>query len=287
MQTRTLGNTGLAVSALGLGCGQLGDPHLEESAVARLLHAAIDLGITLFDAARSYGLSEERLGRHLGPRRARVALSTKVGYGIDGLADWTGACVAAGVDAALARLRTDVIDLVHLHSCPLEVLTRDDVLGALEHAVRAGKVRVAAYAGDNEALAWAVSSGRFGAVQCSVNVCDQAALEGGAVEARRRGVGVIAKRAVANSVWRGGDGTPYVERYRRMGLDEGGFDSPELALRFTAFAPGVDCALVGTSRLDHLVDNVRAVEKGPLDASVAFALRSSFLAHGREWRAHT
>lgn len=89
MQERLLGHPGIAVSALGLGCGRLGSTRLEDSAAERLLHAAIDLGITLFDSARSSGLSEERLGRHLGPRRQHVVLSTKLGYGIDGFADWT------------------------------------------------------------------------------------------------------------------------------------------------------------------------------------------------------
>lgn len=287
MKTRPLGKTGLHVSVLGLGCGQLGDERLEESQAARLVHAACDLGVTLFDAARSYGLAEERLGRHLGARRQRVVLSTKVGYGIDGFEDWTGACVAAGIDAALRRLQTDCLDVVHLHSCGLETLRRDDVLEALCAAQRHGKVRATAYAGDNEALQWALESARFDVVQCSINVCDQAALHTQALEARRRGLGVIAKRAAANSVWQGRGPELYRERYRRMGLEDGGFDSLDMALRFTVFAPGVDCALVGTSRVAHLEENVRAVAKGPLDASVVQVLRSSFLEYGAGWRAQT
>lgn len=289
MQKRLLGHTGITVSTLGLGCGQLGSEHLEETAAERLIHAACDLDITLFDTARSYGLSEERLGRYLGARRQHVVLSTKLGYGIDGFADWTGPCVAAGVDAALARLRSDCLDLVHLHSCGVETLERDDVIRALEDAVRLGKVRAMAYAGDNEPLAWAIASRRFASVQCSVNVCDQSALDGLALEAKRKGLGVIAKRAVANSVWRRGDDSPepYRERYRRMGLEDAGFDSPAMALRFTAFAPGVDCALVGTSKVAHLEENVRAVQQGPLDEGVVHALRGAFLAAGGAWRAET
>jgi aryl-alcohol dehydrogenase-like predicted oxidoreductase len=287
MERRPLGRTGLVVSALGLGCGQLGDTRLEEDAAARLVHAAVDWGITVFDTARSYGLSEERLGRHLGARRAQVLLSTKLGYGIDGFADWTGPCVAAGVDAALERLRTDCVDVVHLHSCGLETLTREDVVRALEDAVQAGKVRVMAYAGDNEALAWAVSSGRFGSVQCSVNVYDQGALGGPVSEASRRGMGVLAKRSVANAVGRGGEAPQaYRDRSGRMDLGASGFDAPEVALRFTAFAPGVDCALVGTSQVTHLEANVRAVERGPLDADVVRRLREAFQ-HSGDQRAET
>ena len=290
MQRRTLGRTGLEVSVLGLGCGQLGDERMEDDAAARLIHAAVDLGITLFDSARSYGVSEERLGRHLGARRQQVVLSTKVGYGIDGFPNWTGPCVAAGIDAALSRFRTACIDVVHLHSCDVATLQRDDLHQALSDAKRAGKVRAVGYAGDNEALEWALASGRFDVVECSVNVCDQVALGTQATEARRRGLGVIAKRSVANSVWRAApsDSPPlYRERYRRMGLEDGGFDSLDMALRFSAFAPGVDCALVGTSRLAHLEENVRTIEKGPLDAHIMQVLRSSFLEHGTGWRAET
>lgn len=289
MKTRTLGKTGLTVSLLGLGCGPLGDEGLEEREVTRLIHGALELGVTVFDTARSYGLSEERLGRALTGRRARAVVSTKVGYGIDGVDDWTGPCVTAGIDAALSRLQTDWLDVVHLHSCGLETLRRGEVIEALQAAQRQGKVRVVAYAGDNEALQWALESGRFGAVQCSVNVCDQVALHTQVDEAQRRGLGVLAKRAAANSVWRSTTAQPelYRERYRRMGLSDGGFDSLDLALRFSAFAPGVDCALVGTTRLSHLEQNVRSVERGPLEAGIISTLRGTFLEHGTGWRAQT
>jgi len=106
------------VSRLGLGTGSLGDPAQSDAEVDRLLGTALDLGITLFDTARSYGLSEERLGRFLRGRRDGVVLSTKVGYGVDGVPDWTPECIRKGIDRALGLLQTGVIDLVHLHSCP-------------------------------------------------------------------------------------------------------------------------------------------------------------------------
>ena len=183
--------------------------------------------MTLVDAARSYGLAEERIGRHLARHRSEVVLSTKVGYGVDGVADWTGPCVAVGIDEALRRLRSDWLDIVHLHSCPVETLRRGDVLAALLDAVVAGKVRVAAYSGEGEALAWAVASGAFDAVQSSVNLCDRASLTSAIPAARERGVAVLAKRALCNGVWRhdepppsptspstGGAGTPSGCRFR-------------------------------------------------------------------------
>lgn len=289
---RRFGATDLVVPALGLGAGQLGDPALPEEDAARLLHAAVDLGATLIDTARSYGLSEERIGRHLGARRGRVVLSTKLGYGVKGMPDWTGPCVQAGVDAALARLRTDAIDIVHLHSCPLETLRRGDVVEALDSARRAGKLRVAAYSGDGDALAWAVASGRFQAMQCSVSVCDQAALHGALPDATARGLGVIAKRPVANAPWRfaarptGDDCETYWDRWRALqaaGLDHGGLGWHALALRFTAFAPGVRCAIVGTRSPAHLAASAEALSHGPLPEEQLTCIARAWREVGAGW----
>src|SRR3954453_2251217 len=162
MKRRPFGRTGLTVPVLGFGAGHVGDPALDEAEVGRLLHGALDLGVNLIDTARSYGLSEERIGRHLAGRRDEFVLSTKVGYGIPGYDDWTGPVIAAGVDAALGRLRTDRIDIVHFHSCPLAVLERGEVIAALQAAVAAGKVRVAAYSGEHPPLDWAIEAGAVG-----------------------------------------------------------------------------------------------------------------------------
>lgn len=289
MTARAFGRTGLLVPHVGLGAGPLGDPALDEREVEILLLGALDLGVTLVDAARSYGLAEERIGRHLGRHRADVVLSTKVGYGVEGHPDWTGPCVAAGVDAALRRLRADWLDIVHLHSCPLETLRRGDVLAALLDAVVAGKVRVAAYSGEGEALAWAVGSGAFGAVQTSVSLCDRASLGAAIPTARERGVGVLAKRALGNGVWRHGerpsqpDLAAYWQRWRALGLPLPGWDPLELAVRFAAHAPGVDCALVGTTRLENLRRAVELADRGPLPADALAAHDDRYRAVGAAW----
>jgi aryl-alcohol dehydrogenase-like predicted oxidoreductase len=274
---------------VGLGAGRIGGDEVTDAEAEALIHRALDLGVTLFDSARSYGRSEERLGRALRGHRERVVLSTKIGYGIPGHPDWTGPCIAAGVDAALARLGAEVLDLVHLHSCPVETLRRDDVLRALEDAVRAGKVRAAAYSGEGEPLAWAVASGRFHSVQLSVNVCDQAALDAQVAEAARRGLGVLAKRPLANAPWRfagrpsGDEAEPYWERLQAMGLDPRGLPWQELFLRFAAFAPGVSAVLVGTRSPAHLEAAVRAAELGPLPPALFQAVREAFARAGPGW----
>jgi aryl-alcohol dehydrogenase-like predicted oxidoreductase len=100
----------------------VGDPQLDDAEVGRMLNLAVDAGVNLFDTAPSYGISEERLGRHLAGRRKEVVLSTKLGYGVPGIADWIGACITAGVEQALRLLRTDYLDIAHFHSCPRAVL---------------------------------------------------------------------------------------------------------------------------------------------------------------------
>jgi aryl-alcohol dehydrogenase-like predicted oxidoreductase len=289
MEQRALGASGITVPALGLGAGRIGGPEVEEAEVERLLGRALDLGVRLIDAARSYGRAEERIGRHLFHRRAEVVLSTKVGYGIAGVPDWTGPAVTRGVDEALARLRTSWIDVVHLHSCPAEVLERGEVVRALEGAVRAGKVRCAAYSGEEEALLAAVRSGAFGAVQASLNVCDQRVLGGGLAEARARGLGFLAKRPLADAPWRfrerpaGDEAEPYWERLAAMAIGPGDLPWAEWALRFSAFAPGVSAVLVGTGSVAHLEEAARALEKGPLPQAAREAVESAFARCGRGW----
>jgi aryl-alcohol dehydrogenase-like predicted oxidoreductase len=286
-----LGTTGLHVSRLGLGCGALGDERLSEREAERLVLGALDLGVTVLDAARSYGLAEERLGRILGSRREGVVLSTKGGYGATGAHDWTPDAIARGIDEALVRLRTDRIDVYHLHSCGADVLRSSGVVEALLRAREAGKVRVAAYSGDNEALAWAVGSGAFGSVQCSVSLFDQHALRASVPRAASGGTGVFAKRPLGNAPWRfvdrphGLDAEVTWDRMKVLGFEPAPDAWDDLALRFAAFAPGVACALVGTTSLDHLRDAARRLERGPLPVERFEALRARYDEVGAAWPA--
>ena len=199
--TRTLGKSGLVASALGFGAGPLGDGRLSEHDADALVGAALDRGVTLFDTAPSYGTSEERLGRALGHRRRDVVLATKGGYGVPGTPDWTGDVIRLGIDAALRRLATDVLDVFLLHSCDAGTLMRDDIARELASAKAAGKIRAAGYSGENEALAAAIASGRFDVIECSVSPFDRAVLDHHLPEARRLGLGVLAKRPLANGAW--------------------------------------------------------------------------------------
>ncbi len=290
IEQRAFGATGLRVSVMGFGGGHIGGDEISDAEAARVLHRALDLGINLVDTARSYDRSEERIGRALGSRRREVILSTKIGYGVEGIADWTAEIIPAGVTEALRKLRTDYLDIVHLHSCPVDVLRGSGVVEALLREVKSGRVRVAAYSGDNEALDWAIDSGAFGSVQCSYNICDQRVGYELLPRLKRKGLGVIVKRPLANAPWRravrpdGPSSGMYWDRFQAMGFADWSVDWSDVALRFAAFTDGVHSCIVGTGRAEHLERNAVSVARGPLDASVARKILDSYRGHDVGWK---
>jgi len=227
------------------------------------------------------------LGRWLRPRRDAFMLSTKLGYGVPGMEDWTGPCIAAGVDLALRRLQTDRIEIAHLHSCPVDILRREDVLRALEDARRAGKIRAAAYSGEGEALRYAVDSGRFDGCMASLNLFDQRVID--EVLPRLGGRGFIAKRPLANAPWRftnhprGHYCENYWLRWRAMRLPDPGMPWGELAIRFAVWNPGVTSAVVGTAHPDHLRESLIWAARGPLPEGLVTVIRTAFLRHDQGW----
>ncbi|UBV43045.1 aldo/keto reductase [Deinococcus taeanensis] len=293
MEQRDFGHTGLRVSVLGLGAGQVGAEHLSEDEAGTLLNRAVDRGVTLVDTARGYGLSEERIGRHLSYRRHDFILSSKGGYDAEGAEDWTPQAVRLGIEQALTRMRCDWIDIFHLHSCPADTLRREDLLGALDDARSSGLIRVAAYSGENEALAWAVQCGRFGSIETSVNLADQWSRRQLIGPANERGLGVIAKRPIANAAWQfkerptGEYAETYWERLRTLNLDaarqEAGLDWLTFALRFAAYTPGVHSAIVGTASIENLERNVRVVQEGPLPIDLLTHVEAAWHEHGLTW----
>ncbi|MFC4455866.1 aldo/keto reductase [Deinococcus sonorensis] len=289
MIEREFGRSGLQVSALGFGAAHIGNHDVSDAEAERVLHRVLDLGVTLLDTARGYGLSEERIGRFLRGRRGEYVLSSKGGYSAEGAQDWTGDSIRLGIEQALQRLQTDHIDIFHLHSPPLETLRQEDLLSALDAARQAGHIRVAAYSGENEALAWAVESGRFGSVQTSVNLADQWSLRHVLPQAKERGLGVIAKRPVANMAWTyperptGQYPEVYWDRLQQLQLNPGDLDWTSFALRYSAFAPGVDSVIVGTRSLQNLEHDARIVEQGPLPPELLATVDAAWQQHGHGW----
>jgi aryl-alcohol dehydrogenase-like predicted oxidoreductase len=289
MEKRKFGNTGLEVSILGFGAMHIGSAMVEDAVADKMLNEVLDLGINLIDTARAYGQSERRIGQFISHRRSEFILSTKVGYDVQWQPDWTYEAVVGGIDQALKLMKTETIDIVHLHSCSLDILEKGDVIRGLEKQKKEGKVRFIAYSGENEALKYAVSSGKFDSIQASVNICDQRIIDDPLPEAVKRGLGVIAKRPIANAPWRhsstpvGHYSAEYWHRLKKMSIDPHGMDWLELALRFSAYTEGVSTCIAGTSSTDHLKENLRALEKGPLAPEITQHIRSEFQKNDDNW----
>jgi aryl-alcohol dehydrogenase-like predicted oxidoreductase len=289
MDKRPFGKTGIEVTILGFGAGHIGNPNQDEKSVDRLLNEILDLGINLIDTARAYGLSEKRIGKYISHRRNEYILSTKVGYDVEWKPDWTYDSVTGGIDQALKLLGTDYLDIVHLHSCSKEILEQGDVISALDKAKQEGKIRFMAYSGENEALDYALETGKFDSIQTSVNICDQKGITKYLPKAIDLGLGVIAKRPIANAPWRhatppvGHYSEEYWQRLKKMDLKIPATDLADVAIRFSAFTPGVSTCIVGTSNLNHIKESIIAVDKGPLDTEMKEYLERKFRENDDNW----
>jgi aryl-alcohol dehydrogenase-like predicted oxidoreductase len=151
MKKRTLGKSGLEVSALGLGCMGMSfgfGPAGEEQEMISVLRAAVDLGVTFFDTAEAYGpfVNEVLVGKALSPVRDQVVIATKFGFEIGADGKQTGGVdsrpghIRDVAEASLKRLQIDSIDLLYQHRVDPKVPI-EDVAGAVKDLVQAGKVR--------------------------------------------------------------------------------------------------------------------------------------------------
>ncbi len=170
MEIRNLGLSGLRVSAIGLGCNNFGGRSGPEETKA-VIHKALDLGITLFDTADTYGNrggSEDLMGQILGSDRKRIVLATKFANPMDDVGVKAGAArryIMQAVEDSLRRLRTDWIDLYQVHS-PDPLTPIEETLRALDDLIRQGKVR---YIGCSNFPAWQVVEAQWTARASSLN----------------------------------------------------------------------------------------------------------------------
>jgi aryl-alcohol dehydrogenase-like predicted oxidoreductase len=274
MERRRLGKTDMDVSVLGFGGSEIGYQGVSLRTVQRLLGSALDAGLNVIDTAECYESSESLIGRAVGGRRRDFFLFTKCGHaGSFGRADWKPASLLRSVERSLRRLETDHLDLIQLHSCSLEELRRGDVIAALEQARQRGWARYIGYSGDGEAARFAVECGRFDALQTSVSIADQEAIDLTLPLARERGMGVIAKRPLANVAWRHARKPSesyhqtYWSRLRALDYDFLRADAAAAvatALRFTLGAPGVHTAIVGTTKPERWQANAALLATAPL-----------------------
>jgi len=153
MQKRTLGKSGLEVSALGLGCMGMSfsyGPPKDKQEMTALLHAAVDRGVTFFDTAEVYGpfTNEELVGEALAPFRSKLVIATKFGFDLSGSDHRPGAAglnsrpdhIKQAVEGSLKRLKVSVIDLLYQHRVDPNVPI-EDVAGTVKELIRQGKVK--------------------------------------------------------------------------------------------------------------------------------------------------
>jgi aryl-alcohol dehydrogenase-like predicted oxidoreductase len=282
MERRKLGKTGIDASVLGFGGSEIGYQGVSARTVAKLLGGALDAGLTVIDTAECYDESEVLIGKALGARRREIALFTKCGHaGGWGRADWRLDPLLKSLERSLKRLQTDHVDLVQLHSCSLDVLRRGDAITALERARERGWTRYIGYSGDSAAARYAIETGRFDTLQTSVSIADQEAIELTLPLAQARGMGVIAKRPLANVAWRytRRPESYYADYYERLRVLQYPFlkqsdTAVATALRFTLSVPGVHTAIVGTTKPERWHENAALLGRGALPKKDYDAIRA-------------
>ncbi|HEV2970712.1 MAG TPA: aldo/keto reductase [Pirellulales bacterium] len=287
METRQFGMTDMRVSVLGFGGAEIGFEKATPEVVVRLLDDALDAGLNVIDTAECYLASEELIGTAVAGRRDDFYLFTKCGHPEKpGVADWRPESLLASIERSLKRLQTDRLDLVHLHSCSEQDLRKGAVVAALQRARDKGYTRYIGYSGDGQAARYAVECGTFDSLQTSLSIADQEAIDLTLPLARERGMGVIAKRPIANAAWRYAK-SPEVEYHRvywqrLQTLGYGFLADPEkaasISLRFTLSMPGVCTAIVGTKNPARWRENAAVVAAGPLPTTQFEAIRAKWSA---------
>lgn len=294
MKHRNLGHSGLSVSLVGLGCNNFGG-RLDLEATRKVVHKALDLGITLFDTADIYGErggSETQLGQILGERRKDIVLATKFGMDMDDERK-KGASrryIMQAVEDSLRRLRTDWIDLYQLHR-PDPLTPIEETLRALDDLVHQGKVR---YVGCSNLPAWQVMDAQWTArsegltrfISCqdeySLLVRDPERELIPAMQAN--GLGLLPYFPLASGLLSGkykhGQTIPegtrftaqrYVDRFMteenwaivdklQAFCDARGKSLLQLAFSWLAAQPAVSSVIAGATRPEQLEQNVQAVE---------------------------
>lgn len=285
MEKRKFGKTDMEFSVLGFGGAEIGyDSAQTQGNVDELLNSALDAGLNVIDTAAAYLTSEKMIGEAVSHRREEFYLLTKCGA-LDNFTrfDWSKKGVLETIEQSLRALKTDYIDIAQLHSCDSEILRQGDCIEGLQRAREKGYTRFIGYSGDREEAKTAIEMNVFDSFQTSVNIADQTPIDENIPLAAEKGLGIIAKRPVANAVWR----TPekpensyhhgYWDRIQKLRFDflKAPFEeSIATALRFTLSIPGVDTMIVGTTKPKRWQENAGYIKDGNLPDEEYEAIRN-------------
>lgn len=283
MRYRTLGRTGLSVSALALGTVELGLDYgiaapgafgrPEEADAIRLVHAALDAGVSFIDTARAYGTSEEVLGKALRGRRHAAVLASKAQLSPVGGAPPRGDDLRdqlrRSLDESLRRLQTDHLDIWQIHSVDAAILDQIGVVAEVFAEARAaGKIRCAGGSTYGAELPMAaLATGIFDMLQVTYSVLDQRLAERVFPAAKAQGAGILARSILLKgALTERADYlperlAPLRERSRRFrALAAGAGISPvQAAIAFGLAEPHIDSVLIGVRSLWELEEDLGAL----------------------------
>ena len=299
MEKRKFGKTEMGFSVLGFGGAEIGyDNSMTQETANELLNSALDAGLNVIDTAAAYKSSEELIGNAVGKRRKEFYLLTKCGA-LEAFtkSDWSKKGILETIEMSLRNLKTDYLDIAQLHSCDSEILKRGEAIEGLERAREKGYTRFIGYSGDNEDAKTAIEMDIFDSLQTSVSIADQTAIDGNIKLAAEKGLGIIAKRPIANAVWRH-DAKPaesyhheYWERIQKLKYDflnKNLEEATAVALRFTMTIPGVDTMIVGTTKPGRWSENAKYVAEGNLSNEEFKAISERWReASGEDWKQMT
>jgi aryl-alcohol dehydrogenase-like predicted oxidoreductase len=299
MEKRKFGKTDMEFSVLGFGGAEIGyNPNQTQADVDELLNSALDAGLNVIDTAAAYKTSEKLIGEAVSKRRNDFYLLTKCGA-LDAFTrfDWTKKGILETIENSLRNLKTDHLDIAQLHSCDTEILRRGEAIEGLLRAQEKGYTRYIGYSGDNEDAKYAIELDVFDSLQTSVSIADQSPIDGNIPLAAEKGLGIIAKRPIANAVWRH-DAKPsdsyhheYWDRIQKLKFDflnKSLEEATATALRFTLSISGIDTMIVGTTRPRRWQENAKYVAEGNLSSEEFEAIRERWKeVGGEDWQQMT
>lgn len=273
MKYRRLGCTGFATSEIALGTVELGMEYGISTAGAprwpsekdaeQILNKALDLGINFIDTARVYGTSEAIIGRVLKGRRDEFFLASKVQCQ-ESRSSQNGTLrnrITSSVHQSLKALQTDVIDLMQIHSAPVELIQSSEATGVLKELQEAGQIRflgVTVYG--EEAAMTAIDTGVFDCIQLAYNLLDRAPAARVLPAAQAEDIGVIARSVLLKGALTCRhrhlpetlmELKSAVERTAAI-AEKQSLSLPELAFRFVLRQSAVSTALIGAASVEEL-----------------------------------
>ena len=285
LPTATLGRTGLKVTRLGFGAMEIrgsriwGGRPVTDKQAETILNAVLDAGVNFIDTANDYGRSEEFIGRYISKRRAEYFIATKCGCTVkhkDENTDdtphiWTKENLFRGLHESLARLQTDVIDLMQLHNPSVEDCEKGKLVDALQEMRQQGKVRFVGISTTLPHLPIYLKWGVFDTFQIPYSGLYREH-ENAIADSAVAGIGTIIRGGVQRGEPGAGLGAAdkwkIFEEAKLDDLRQPDESRTAFLLRFTLAHPHIHTTIVGTLYPEHLKENIQTALRGPLPVDV-------------------